>query len=213
MDSHHRLKQVRNALGLSQGQLAEKIGRKQGSVSDIERGRNSIDGIVQLLKLTFRVNPDWLREGQGKMFLPSGYETGPKKPGVPYYETGVTDTGKNFPQVSEPPEYYVDFRPFNDCTAYFPHYGDSMSPRYQNGDIIAVRQVRNLDVILWGEAYLVITDEATNGLKVLRLLMEHENKDKVILRALNPDFSGDMVIGKESIVSLHLVKGRITVMA
>src|SRR3546814_697222 len=98
------------------------------------------------------------------------------------------------------------------CSSYL-HYGDSMSPRYQNGDIIAVRQVRNLDVILWGEAYLVITDEATNGLKVLRLLMEHENKDKVILRALNPDFSGDMVIGKESIVSLHLVKGRITVMA
>src|SRR3546814_14878801 len=80
------------------------IGRKQGSVSDIERGRNSIDGIVQLLKLTFRVNPDWLREGQGKMFLPSGYETGPKKPGVPYYETGVTDTGKNFPQLSEHPD-------------------------------------------------------------------------------------------------------------
>src|SRR3546814_1633815 len=74
------------------------------------------------------------------------------------------------------------------CSSYL-HYGDSMSPRYQNGDIIAVRQVRNLDVILWGEAYLVITDEATNGLKVLRLLMEHENKDKVILRALNPDFS------------------------
>src|SRR3546814_14093953 len=74
------------------------------------------------------------------MFRPSGYETEPKKPGVPYYETGVTDTGKNFPQVSEPPEYYVDFRPFNDCTAYFPPYGDSMSPRYQNGDIIAVRQ-------------------------------------------------------------------------
>src|SRR3546814_10264155 len=98
------------------------------------------------------------------------------------------------------------------CSSYL-HYGDSMSPRYQNGDIIAVRQVRNLDVILWGEAYLVITDEATNGLKVLRLLMEHENKDKVILRALNQDFSGDMVIGKESIVSLHLVKVRITVMA
>src|SRR3546814_10469048 len=75
MDSHHRLKQVRKALGLSQGQLAEKIGRKQGSVSDIERGRNSIDGIVQLLKLTFRVNPDWLREGQGKMFLPYGYRS------------------------------------------------------------------------------------------------------------------------------------------
>src|SRR3546814_10490088 len=94
MDSHHRLKQVRKALGLSQGQLAAKIGRKQGSVSDIERGRNSIDGIVQLLKLTFRVNPDWLIEGHGNMFLPSGYETGPKNPAVPYYEPDVPATDR-----------------------------------------------------------------------------------------------------------------------
>src|SRR3546814_15961184 len=155
MEATKSIKQERKGLGVSHGKWEEKIGRKQGSGADIERGGNYIDGIVQLVKLTLRVNPDGLREGQGKMFLPSGYETGPKKPGVPYYETGVTDTGKNFPQVSEPPEYYVDFRPFNDCTAYFPHYGDSMSPRYQNGDIIAVRQVRNLAVILWGEAYLV----------------------------------------------------------
>src|SRR5690606_3768605 len=190
MDAHLRLKQLRKALGLSQGQLARKIGRKQGSISDIERGRNSIDGIVQLLKLTFRVNPEWLQKGEGEMFLPSGYDRRSRKSGVPYYDVNLADTGSDFPQVAEPPGYYVDFKPFNDCTAYVPHYGDSMAPRYLNGDIVALKEVRNLDIILWGEAYLVVTDEASNNLRVLRLLIEHENKEKLILRALNPDFRG-----------------------
>lgn len=214
MNEHLRLQKLRKALNLSQGQLAKAIGRKQGSISDIERGRNSVEGIAQLLKLTFRANPAWLRNGEGEMFLSKSYEQPTEgKSGVPYYDIRLSGPENNFPEVAEPPGYYVDFKPFNDCTAYLPYYGDSMYPKYLNGDIIAVKQLTNLDVILWGEAYLVIANGEANNLKAVRLLLEHKNKAKVILRAVNPAFKGDIVLDKSSIVSLHLVKGKITVMA
>lgn len=204
MDEHLRLKKIRTALKMSQGQLAAAIDRKQGSISDIERGRNSIDGITELLKLKFGVSPAWLRHGEGEMFLASDSE------GVPYYDIELSAAANGFGQVNEPPEYYINCRPFNDCTAYLPFYGDSMYPKYLNGDIIAVKEVKNPDIVLWGEAYLVITDEAANSLRAVRLLIEHKDKSKVILRAANPDFKGDTVIDKKSIASLHIVKGRIT---
>lgn len=220
MTEHLRLKQVRHHFRLSQGGLARSIGRKQGSISDIERGRNSADGILQLLKLTFGVDPHWLKTGEGEMLLP---KSAPGKPGtaaaagVPYFSTEVYDkpagpNARTVPLVKEAPEYYIDFKPFNDCTAYFPYYGDSMYPKFQHGDIIAVKKVENPEIILWGEAYLIVTSRQANGLKTVRQLIAHKDKRKVILRALNPDFSGDIVIERETIVSLYLVKGKITAM-
>ncbi|HYH55323.1 MAG TPA: helix-turn-helix domain-containing protein, partial [Anseongella sp.] len=135
MSEHLRLKALRAALNLSQGQLAKALGRKQGSISDIERGRNSVRGIAELLKLTFRVNPEWLREGEGEMFLAENAEPGSE--GVPYYDVELSGAKGSFPLVKERPEYYINFKPFNDCTAYLPFYGDSMYPKYVNGDIIA----------------------------------------------------------------------------
>lgn len=66
---NQRVKILRKELKLSQGDFAKEIGREQGSISDIERGRNSVDGIVELLKLRFDVNPEWLKNGIGQKFL------------------------------------------------------------------------------------------------------------------------------------------------
>src|SRR3546814_3947882 len=64
--------------------------------------------------------------------------------------------------------------------AYLPIYGDSMYPRFVNGEIIAVKEIANRDVILWGEAYLVVTDERANGMITVKLLHQHEDADKII---------------------------------
>src|SRR5690606_27153680 len=87
---------------------------------------------------------------------------------VPYLdsERNVPAGGK-LPLVNEQPEYYIDFKPFNDCTAYFPYRGDSMYPKYLHGDILAVKEVQNYDMLLWGEAYLIVTDEQANGLRIV----------------------------------------------
>ena len=64
-----RLRELRKALGLTQGKFAEALGVKQNTISQYESGRNEpIDAVISLICRTFNVNEIWLREGVGEMF-------------------------------------------------------------------------------------------------------------------------------------------------
>jgi len=165
----------------------------------------------------------WLETGEGSVFLsntPYQYKQRrarqrlaqePSDNEVPYYNLSITDLVFDGPDAfREVPEFYVNFRPFNDCTAYLPIYGDNMSPKFFSGEMIAIKEVRNLNVILWGEAYLVVANELANHLVTLKLIFAHGDDDKLILRAANPDYGGDVVIDKKAITKLFIVKGKIT---
>lgn len=66
---NERITEIRNFLNLSQKDFAEKIGLKQGSLSDLETGRANItDRIILLICSQFNVNEEWLRNGTGQMF-------------------------------------------------------------------------------------------------------------------------------------------------
>ena len=65
-------------------------------------------------------------------------------------------------------------------------------------------------MILWGETYLVITNEEGNNLRTIKMVFQHKNNDKLILRSANPEYSGDTVIKKSSVLGMYLVKGKIT---
>lgn len=65
-----RIIQLRKALNLNQSQFAQKIKMKQGSICDMEKQRCKItDRVVNLICLTFNVNENWLRNGNGEMFI------------------------------------------------------------------------------------------------------------------------------------------------
>jgi transcriptional regulator with XRE-family HTH domain len=61
------------ALGITQAQFAADIGIKQGTVSDIIRGKTSglSETAVKLCRYIYNINPTWLLTGEGEMFLPS----------------------------------------------------------------------------------------------------------------------------------------------
>ncbi|GEM_PF-930788 len=65
-----RLKKLRQALGLSQKELAERLGLHIMTISRYERGKiNPSFKFIELLKEKFKVNPQWLLSGEGQMFL------------------------------------------------------------------------------------------------------------------------------------------------
>jgi transcriptional regulator with XRE-family HTH domain len=71
---NERLKELRDLLGLSQGEFAKKIGLQQGSLSDIERGKVRVSNTnVILICKTFNVSEEWFRTGVGDPFM-SKYE-------------------------------------------------------------------------------------------------------------------------------------------
>jgi transcriptional regulator with XRE-family HTH domain len=66
---NQRIRQVRNALGLSQAKFATVISVSKGYVADIEIGVRKVnDRIVKLVRTSFNVNDLWLRGGEGVMF-------------------------------------------------------------------------------------------------------------------------------------------------
>lgn len=76
MDIGSRIKKLRKTLKYNQLEFAEKIGIKQTSLSLIETGKNALtEQNIKLICLTFAVNENWLRTGEGDMFIADKKET------------------------------------------------------------------------------------------------------------------------------------------
>ncbi|WP_051666247.1 S24 family peptidase [Pedobacter sp. R20-19] len=195
----------------TQRDFAVALNIKDGSMSDIVRGRgNSISAFIKdRLAYRLNVNIEWLETGVGEPLMKSGPVISEAKEGVPYFDISLSDSD-TFILMEEQAEYFVNYKPFNDCTAYLPVYGDSMYPKYASGEIIAIREVTNFDVLQWGEAYVVMTDEKANYLRSIKMIYQHADPDKLILRSSNPNFRGDTIINKSNITSLYIIKGKIT---
>lgn len=68
---HERLKILRKKLDLTQQEFAERIGSKRNTVAKYETEANTPStAVVSLICREFNVNEDWLRNGNGDMFLP-----------------------------------------------------------------------------------------------------------------------------------------------
>lgn len=65
-----RLKVLRKELGLTQEKFADRLGVKRNTIATYEIGRNEpIDAIISLICREFNVNEEWLRTGNGEMFI------------------------------------------------------------------------------------------------------------------------------------------------
>ena len=65
-----RIRLVRKALNLKQGEFAGRIGLTQTALSMIELEKVALtDKNIKLICVTFAVNEDWLRTGNGEMFI------------------------------------------------------------------------------------------------------------------------------------------------
>lgn len=213
-----RLKEIRLAKKMTLQEFYSPIAKHVNNFSPIENGSRMIGKrLSEDVIRYYHINESWLATGVGKIYsidellketnnLNAGAEEG-----VPYINVNPSDFSSgelNF--LKEKPEYYVNFRPFNDCDAYLPVYGDSMVPKYSSGEIIAIREVVNKDIIQWGEAYLIMADESANNITTVKLLFEHDTPGKIILRAANEAYKGDTILDKRAIKRLFIVKGKIT---
>ncbi|MEE0418710.1 MAG: helix-turn-helix transcriptional regulator [Lachnospiraceae bacterium] len=65
-----RIKELRKKLGLTQQEFADKLNIKRGAIANYEVGRNEpIDAVISLICREFNVNEQWLRDGDGEMFV------------------------------------------------------------------------------------------------------------------------------------------------
>ena len=70
MTISERVRELRNELGLSQTKFGEKLGVSKSVIVNIELERVEVkDMMINLICKTFNVNPLWLSDGEGKMFV------------------------------------------------------------------------------------------------------------------------------------------------
>lgn len=80
--------------------------------------------------------------------------------------------------------------------------GDSMLPKYQNGDIVAIRRV--VDVIEWGCVYVLDTADGA----VLKRLYDEEECFRCV--SYNPEYH-DFLVNKQNVYGVYKVVGLIRI--
>lgn len=112
-------------------------------------------------------------------------------------------------QDSHYPTRYLTVPGFEDCDFAKTVYGHSMYPTYENGSLIACKEIKNRKVIRWGEAYYIVTTEY----EMLKRLQQSEKKGHVLLCSDNEETRRDgrrkyepMEISEEEIKKMYMVR-------
>ena len=72
---NERIKKVRNSLNISQTDFAQKLSISRSAVCKMESGENyPSEQTIKLMCNEFSVNEEWLRTGNGEMFIPKSKE-------------------------------------------------------------------------------------------------------------------------------------------
>ena len=69
-----RLRSLRKKAGLSQAELAKRVGARQGNINDLESGRNKSSKYLIAIAEVFAVDPLWLERGVCSSTAPENAE-------------------------------------------------------------------------------------------------------------------------------------------
>ena len=196
---------------LSQAKFEKSIGASNGFVNNI---RQSIlpDRLQRIAQCYPELNISWLLIGclGGKMIKEEEREISSPQaigsslplipfeavagPGSPVYED---ERIESFYQVSE----------FRDCDFLIRVKGDSMSPHFTGGDLLACKKVVDAFFFQWGRCYVLLT--RSQGAMVKRI--QPSEKDGWIKCVSDNTKYAPFDVPMDDIVSVALVNGSISV--
>lgn len=100
--------------------------------------------------------------------------------------------------------YTVD--EFKDCDFVIRIKGDSMSPRYASGDVVACKKIVEMLYFQWGRVYVLYTQ--SNGIMIKRI--QPSEKEDCIKCVSDNEKYAPFDVPKSDIVSLALVNGLVS---
>ncbi len=82
---NERLKELRNQIGITQQEFANKLGLKRNTIATYEIGKSTpSDRVISDICAKYNVNEEWIRYGSGEMFRQPSDEIG-------YYVSDLLD--------------------------------------------------------------------------------------------------------------------------
>ncbi len=188
MTTGERIRQLRIEKDMTQEMLGEKIGVKKAAIYKYENGLvvNLKRDIIEKLANVLEVSPSYLMGLDDIKDVPQGFQPVPSMKKIPRVGRIACGTPilaeENVEEYDSVPEHWkADFTLV--CV------GDSMAPKIQDGDLVAIRQqemVENGQI-----AAVLIDNEAT-------LKRVYVYPDKLILRPENPNYEPIVIMNGES---------------
>lgn len=191
---------------ITQTALAARLGSKPAKFTEILKGRMLVptEMMAELCE-GFNVSATWLLTGEGNTFnkpeeLPDG--------AIPLLSIEAV-AGPGVPVYNDLPiEDYYAVREFRNCDFLIRVTGDSMTPKFTGGDIVACKNVdvRQLKFLQWGRVYVLYTE--SQGVMIKRV-HPSESDDCIKCVSENKDYA-PFDVPKSDIVALALVNGSIS---
>ncbi len=187
------LKKLRTSQGLTQTQLADKLGLSFSTISMYERGEREPDfETMESIADYFNVSMDYLH-GKNKYKAPTITEDIVTFPiigeiAAGYEEIAIEDWSGDTIDV---PTSYLNGRKKEDYFVLTVN-GDSMYPHYQDGDIVLVLKQSTLDRS--GDIGAIIYDGECATLKKIEFV---HGEDWLKLIPLNPEFKPKLIEGAD----------------
>ena len=216
----HRLKLIRKTLGMTQEQLAQRLGVGKTALSMIETGKARLSNRNKnFLVQEFNVSPEWLETGEGEMFNADpavvkafALKTDSALPmqSVPLYS--IEGTAGLVPlfndQHSFEPINFIHIPNLPKCDGAIYVVGDSMYPLLKSGDIVLYKQLQSIDDVFWGDMYLLSIDMNGEEYITVKYLQKSDRSDFVRLVSQNQHHA-DKDVPIEKIRAIALVKASI----
>lgn len=219
MDIKERIKQFADSKGIPIYKFESTAGLSNGYVNGIRKGIGS-EKLSDILRAFPELNRNWLLFGEGEMLRTGAPAEASASEDAPPPQLIPAPPGKGLPLIPlpamagflkgaadiDPNEIEWYFVPaFRDCQFLIRVKGESMSPRYLSGDIVACREVQDTGTFFqWGKTYVLDTDQGV----VIKRVRPSEKENHILCVSDNPEYDPfDVPIA--GIYHLAIVRGLI----
>lgn len=189
----------------------KECGLTNGTIGSIGPKGPSVEVLSKISDKCPELNLNWLFSGEGSMqnekidqieeqSYPAGINALPLIPSEAF-------AGPGMPSYDDlRVEDYYTVSDFKNSDFLIRVTGDSMSPKYCGGDIVACKKISETYFFQWGRVYVIYTQ--SQGIMIKRV-QPSEDRDFITCVSDNPKYA-PFDVPKSDIVSIALVNGAIT---
>lgn len=212
-----RIKYIIKEMGLTRTEFASRVDVDTSNLSKYLNGKLAInDSLINRMVINLGLSKEWLTTGNDLPYAKVqnsvstinfdgkiGSTQIRENAGTPVYDIDVTAGAmpRAMMFANENIVGYVNLPSIPPGCRIVGVSGDSMQPVIRGGDLLAVRELTNLQQIFWGQIYVVVLDDYC----MVKYVRRHDNPDMVILRSENPNYD-DMEIRRADIRDLMFVQ-------
>lgn len=204
-----RIKEYIDFKGIPVSRFEKSIGMSNASFGKSLKSGGAIgtDKLENILTTYTDLSAEWLLTGEGRMLRGGNKDDKKELPLLPF-DAVAGFLASNIPDSFAFSEETYSVPEFTERGADFAIRvcGDSMQPKYNNGDILAAKVIKDPSFFQWGRVYVLSTSQ---GCVVKRLYPNPNDKNLIVCHSENMASFPDYEIPRDEIFAVALVVGHI----